>query len=228
ALAYPPGGTITLRVTGAGGERSFPIQIDPPRVALTFGNSELEGGRLKVSLCIESSAASGTVDLKLQQGVLGSGADMASLTLEAGTCAEPPLIDSPRHSMRRVDIFATGEQVTASVALAGVGGVTATQSKPVTPPEPVALALTSFPTTFSAPRDVVEITAVATLMGQPVEGVPVRFETVPPTDLAPVTTLTNAAGEAKTNVQVPRGAVAVRVDAIAGPTRAGVTVRQAP
>ncbi|NRD44925.1 hypothetical protein HRD50_10440 [Corallococcus exiguus] len=79
-----------------------------------------------------------------------------------------------------------------------------------------------------AAGEVVEVTVLATLDGVSAPGIPIRVEAVPATQVLPATGVSDARGAFRASILVPVDTLGMRIDAIAGSVRTGVTLRVAP
>ncbi|WP_410381174.1 hypothetical protein [Corallococcus sp. 4LFB] len=79
-----------------------------------------------------------------------------------------------------------------------------------------------------AAGEVVEVTVLATLDGVSAPGIPIRVEAVPATQVLPAAGVSDAYGTFRASILVPKDTLGMRIDAIAGSVRTGVTLRVAP
>ncbi|RKG71291.1 hypothetical protein D7W79_30875 [Corallococcus exercitus] len=79
-----------------------------------------------------------------------------------------------------------------------------------------------------AAGELVEVTVLATLDGVSAPGIPIRVEALPATQVLPATGVSDVHGTFRASILVPKKTLGMRIDAIAGSVRTGVTLRVAP
>ena len=92
------------------------------------------------------------------------------------------------------------------------------------PSVPVSLSLAAVPGTLPPAGSLVQITVTATIAGTPVPGVPISLQIVPTAQFQPTQGATGPDGLLVAYVVVPPGAQALRVDAVSGQIRSGITL----
>jgi hypothetical protein len=107
---------------------------------------------------------------------------------------------------------------------AAAAGTTATGRVSIGTPPQLALTVTAEPATLPAPGSIVLVTVAATSGAAAAAGVPVALAALPATQVLPSPATTDASGIAQVRVLVPAGALELRIEAVAGSARAGVTL----
>ncbi|WP_002624247.1 hypothetical protein [Cystobacter fuscus] len=224
-LAWPAGGAFQVRVTVAGEEQVHELRMDEPLVRVVPGLQTREGARLKVPLCIVSSASRGTVTLTVEGGTLEDGQAVGRVNLGSMDCGAP--MDSPRARWASAALFTTSERVTIRADLEGrandVRSVELAQDL-----QSLDLRVEPEPSTLPPPGSVFAVTIIATLNGDAADGVPVRLETTPAAEILPATGITGEQGTFVAHITVPEGARSMRIDAISGSLRRGEFVPPSP
>lgn len=232
-LAWPEAGEVEVRATLAGTSRVQRIVFDAPELDLFVDREkgQLEGLGFHYPFCVEASAVEGTrFQLQIKGATLKEG-DAASLPLKPGRCGNG-LLSSER--TRRTTYY-EGELV-ANAAEFEVGavliGAPRVQAEPerVTLQHPGVLELDVQPGVAALPDagEVLDVVVHATLGGTRASRIPVRIETVPETAVLPASGTTDINGTLRTSIVVPKDALGLRIDAIAGDVRRGITLHRAP
>ncbi|MBZ4416195.1 hypothetical protein [Myxococcus sp. RHSTA-1-4] len=76
--------------------------------------------------------------------------------------------------------------------------------------------------------EVVEVVVLARLNGVATPGIPMRLEVVPATQVLPAVGVSDGSGAFHASILVPKDTQEMRIDAISGGVRRGITVRRAP
>lgn len=226
-LGWPAGGEFQVRVTVAGEEQVFNLRMDVPEVRVVRGEQTREGAQLRIPLCVISSAERGAVTLTVEGGTLDDGQLVRRINLGQTRCEDQQALNGPRLRWASAVLFTTSERATVRVDLEG-------RASHVLPVEllpelqSLDLSVTTEPDTLPPPGSVFAVTVVATLVGKAADGVPVRLETTPMAEVLPAAGITNSQGAFVAHIAVPEGATSMRIDAISGPLRRGITVPPSP
>ena len=197
--------------------------LDTPRVTVTVGQKRREALQLAYPVCVASNARSGTIDLQLTGATFTGGGATRSGLLQDTACT----VDADDSvSFLESTVYTTSEQFRVEAALVGTSARGSHDEAVLSSVGVLALELDAGTSVLPVGPDVLEVTVMALIDSVPAADVPVRFESLPTTQLLPVSLVTDAAGRATTRVLVPKDVPAMRVDAIAGDVRAGLTIRR--
>jgi len=217
ALGRPDGGssyegTVTLHAPGSGawnvqvdavGQRLFQsVCIPSPAVSLTttsLPDSFAPDGPVR-TFCVQSNAASGTVDLRAT-GARLVGDSSVKLKADVACDGSPRPRGTVSSANFSAALFAPSSTLTASLRN------TSATSTPLaaTIGSPVQLLLAT-PAVLPAAGEVFAIQVLATRSGSAVQGVPLHIATVPPVAVLQPDVATDSNGLATFHLQAPTGA----------------------
>jgi hypothetical protein len=208
------------------------IVYDAPAldIAVDTAKGQIEGLGFHYPFCVESSAGEGTrFQLQLKGATLAEG-DATSLPLKPGRCGDGLL--SPERTKRTTryegELVANAAEFEVGAVLIGAQRV---QAKPehveVRPPGLLELGVQPGVETLPDAGEVLDVEIIATLGGTRASRIPVRIETVPETAVLPASGATDTNGTLRTSIVVPKDALGLRIDAIAGGVRRGITLHRA-
>lgn len=219
-LFHPEGGTVDVRASIAGAVNWKTAPLDAPRLAIAFGTEERDGLAVRVPVCVETNAIKGTITLQLSGAQLRTGSP-ASQAATPGSCPDGGGLS-----------FASFVAVSSRARFDALASLDGAQLDPVRESHTLGTAIEPVEVKVTSDSDgglpdagaLVQITAAVTVAGVPAGNTPVQFEVVPAASLLPAAVTTDELGYARTWLLVPDKASALRVDAVVGGTRDGLTL----
>jgi hypothetical protein len=219
-LFFPPGGPVGVRASIAGAIKFESAALDSPTLSVNFGGESRDGLSIRVPVCIDTNVVKGTTTVQLS-GATVSGAASGQLPVLEKGC------DGGTDHHSSFTAVASRGQIEVVASLDGTLRVAERKSQALASSfTPVTVVVRSDPTFLPDAGGLLSITATVAIpdVDAGIKNIPVVFEMVPMGQLLPAATTTDPLGEAHTTVLVPPDVTQVRVDAIAGGVRNGITV----
>jgi hypothetical protein len=225
-LAYPNGPPFSLRAHALGAVIDETVPLERPEIAAQFAEGRPVAGRVAGSVCVETTATGGVLELTVINATFESGMTTERRTLGTTDC---DLFEGrPFRSGAAFPVVLSGGPLLAEAALVDTP-FRMSRTPPLWQVEPgnFVFELTSTPVDLPAPGLPVVLHAKATAGTDAgthlAKGLPVSFESVPELDILPVSTVFDAAGNAEATFIAPEGP-AVHIDLVAGGKRTGHTI----
>lgn len=220
-LAVPAGGPVRVNVAIATTQESVAFTIASPRLEIDTGASELSPLFERWPMCVASNAA-GDIMLRAVGARLGDDVTK-TVTLARDVCVVGTE-DLPFGA--KVEVFPTADTF-GLIATHTVAPNLRRETMMLTrsAPSPIDIELTPVPADLPSPGELVEITVEVERDGAPISDAPVTFDVVPSDlEVVPSAPKTDASGTAVVHFRAPASGE-VRVEAIVGERREGVTLR---
>lgn len=226
-LFWPDAGDIIVRAKLGADTALGAVTIVVPTIGIAVSAPARDGTELVYDVCVATTSAAGDVKLALTGAALPIGT-AATLALRDGDCgfSDAPSGAGVKHAWWSVRT--SSESFSVDAALVDTK-VTATRTVKVGPAEPVMLSVCALPATLPAAGKLVELTVTALIAGVPTENVPIGIETLPGgVVVMPTKFVTDVDGVGRATLLVPTNALEMRVEAVSGGTRSGITLAPAP
>lgn len=223
-LTWPPGGPIAVRATFGGNISERMAPLDPLLLGiLPLGAGAPSGLGISFPVCVESTAAGGTIALTLTNATTTAGASSTNLELTSGGCSSPVVGPARQLTHAQTKIVTTRQAFSLSANLVGTSA-SAVASGIANPITDVQLEIDAGTTVLPVAGSILAVSVRTLSRGSVLSGVVVTFETEPPTQVLPPSIVTDEGGGGSVSVLVPDASVNLRIDALAGQTRAGITL----
>lgn len=222
-LSWPGGGAVAVRAELGEFVDEQLANLDEARLAIQLGSSVHEGSFVGVPVCVETSATKGLISLKAKNGTFAPMGDTVQLPLKDARCPGFPLGEGGHFKSVTATVSTGSKQVEVDATLDDTG-LSAHAVQDVAALQDLVLDIEANPPVLPPAGQVIEVFVTARNSGVAVANVPVSLELAPTAVVLPAQIATDAQGIARFSIIAPEGMPHLRVDAVSGGVRHGITL----